>query len=125
MAKRVQRAEVPASLVERLGRILSAFPNCREESAWTGVRWRVSGATVAHVFGGEDQLIRIVFRAEPDEVMAFRHLGHPYFKTEWGNDVVGLVLDDATDWAELTELLTDSYCLRAPRHLAEQVARPG
>jgi hypothetical protein len=84
----------------------------------------VRQATVAHVFGGEDQRVRIVFRAEPAEVMAFEHLGPPYFRAGWGGNVVGLLLDERTDWEELAELLTDSYCLQAPRSLAEQVLRP-
>jgi hypothetical protein len=110
--------------VRRLDAILGAFPRCRAEGAWVGTRWRVGSATVAHVFGGEDQLFRIVFRAEPDEVMALAHLGPPYFRAGWGADVVGLVLDEDTDWEELAELLTDSYCIQAPEHLAAQVPRP-
>ena len=119
------RPEVPAEWVRRLDAVLTAFPECVQQDAWVGVSWRVRSATVAHVFGGEDQLFRITFRAEPDEVMAFQHLGAPYFRTEWGRNVVGLVLDDATDWDELTELLTDSYCLQAPLELATRVPRPG
>jgi hypothetical protein len=118
------RPAVPLPWVERL-RALLAFPECVEETAWTGVRWRVGSATVAHVFGGEDQLFRITFRAEPDEVMAFEHLGAPYFRTPWGRNVVGMLLDDETDWQELAELLTDSYCLQAPVSLAARVSRPG
>lgn len=118
------RPEVPAEYVARLRGILDRFPRCEIEDAWVGVRWRVGGATVAHVYGGEDQLFRITFRAEPEEVMALQHLGSPYFKAEWGGNVVGLILDDDTDWTELAELLTDSYCLRAPQHLAAQVSRP-
>jgi hypothetical protein len=120
-----ERPLVPEEMVRRLGEILGDLPECREESAWVGTRWRVGQATVAHVFGGEDQLFRITFRAEADEVMAFEHLGAPYFRAGWGRNVVGLLLDDDTDWDELAELLTDSYCLQAPAHLAEQVARPG
>lgn len=120
-----ERPDVPRELVARLGRLMVSFPQCREEDAWTGVRWRVGAATVAHVFGGEDQRFRITFRAEPAEVMAFAHLGVPYFKASWGGNVVGLILDGATDWEELGELLTDSYCLQAPAKLAAQVARPG
>ena len=66
-----------------------------------------------------------MFRAEPDEVMALQHLGDPYFKASWGSDVVGLLLDDDTDWAEVAELLTDSYCVQAPERLSAQVDRPG
>jgi hypothetical protein len=36
-----------------------------------------------------------------------------------------MLLDDDTDWAELGELLTDSYCIQAPQRLAELVDRPG
>ncbi|MGY2876608.1 hypothetical protein ACVW00_003798 [Marmoricola sp. URHA0025 HA25] len=120
----VDRPDVPLAWVERL-RALLDFPECVEEPAWTGVRWQVGSATVAHVFGGEDQLFRITFRAEPDEVMAFEHLGAPYFRTSWGRNVAGLLLDEDTDWDELAELLTDSYCIQAPATLAAQVARPG
>lgn len=111
-------------MVRRIGGILTALPRVVEESAWVGTRWRVGQATVAHVFGGEDRLFRITFRAEPDEVMAFQHLGAPYFRAGWGRNVVGLVLDDDTDWQELVELLTDSYCLQAPAHLVALVDRP-
>ena len=108
--------------------VLSALPECHEEAAWVGTRWQVGtsrgGATVAHVFGGEDQLFRVVFRAEPDEVIALQHLGPPYFRSGWGRNVVGMVLDDDTDWDELAELLTDSYCVQAPRELAARVPRP-
>lgn len=93
------------------------------EGAWTGVRWRVGSATVAHLFGGEDQRFRLVLRAEPDEVAAFEAMGEPYFRAGWGQDVVGLVLDGTTDWDEVEELLVASYCVQAPRELADQVRR--
>jgi YjbR len=124
MAQR-ERPEVPPALLRRLRRLVAGLPECHEEAAWVGVRWQVGTATVAHVFGGEDQLFRIVFRADPEEVMAFQHLGHPYFRTGWGRNVVGLVLGEQTDWQELAELLTDSYCVQAPAYLVERVPRPG
>jgi hypothetical protein len=104
--------------------IVDGLPECVEEDAWVGVRWRVGQATIAHVFGGEDGRFRITFRAEADEVMAFQHLGAPYFKAGWGDNVVGMLLDGDTDWSELAELLTDSYCLQAPERLASLVPRP-
>jgi len=125
VSRRKERPEVPEAWVRRLDAVLGAFPRCAAEPAWVGTRWRVGSATVAHLFGGEDGLFRIMFRAEPDEVMALQHLGDPYFKASWGSDVVGLLLDDDTDWAELAELLTDSYCVQAPERLAAQVDRPG
>ncbi len=118
------RPIVPEEWVLRIDAILASLPSCRQESAWTGARWRVCGATVAHVFGGEDQVFRITLRGEPDEVAAFEHVGAPYFRSAWGNNVIGLILDGDTDWVELSELLTDSYCLQAPAGLAVQVERP-
>jgi hypothetical protein len=111
-------------MVLRIGEIIGRLPSTIEENAWVGTRWRIGQATIAHVFGGEDQLFRITFRAELDEVMAFQHLGAPYFRAQWGPNVVGMLLDDDTDWDELAELLTDSYCIVAPQRLAEQVDRP-
>ena len=124
MARRPERPLVPLEMVLRIGAVMARFPRAAEENAWVGTRWRVGQATIAHVFGGEDQLFRITFRAEPEEVMALEHLGAPYFKVGWGGNVVGMLLDDDTDWDELAELLTDSYCLQAPHHLAVQVERP-
>ncbi|MEV0891092.1 MmcQ/YjbR family DNA-binding protein [Promicromonospora sp. NPDC050262] len=119
-----ERAPVPVDVVQRLAAILERLPECHEHDAWTGVAWKTRDATVAHVFGGEDGLVRITLRAEPDEVAAFQHLGPQYFKADWGSNVVGLILDQHTDWDELTELLTDSYCIQAPQHLADQIDRP-
>ena len=118
------RAEVPPEIIARLRDVFTRLPECDEEDAWVGLRWRVRHQTVAHVFGGEDQLIRVIFRAEPAEVAAFRHLGPPYFKTDWGDDHVGFLLDEATDWDEVAESITDAYCLVAPAFLVEQVVRP-
>lgn len=116
---------MPEELGLRCDRVLSALPKCYQEDAWVGVRWRVGQATVAHLFGGEDQQFRIIFRADPEEVVAFEHLGEPYFRAGWGSNVVGLILDDDTDWDDLAELLTCSYLIQAPTNLAKQVAPPG
>ena len=103
---RRDRPDVPEHVVRRIGQVLNRLPECGEDAAWVGVHWQVRSATVAHVFGGEDQLFRVVFRAG------------------WGRNVVGLVIDDHTDWDELAELLTDSYCVQAPKELAARVPRP-
>ena len=118
------RPLVPEAWVLRIDAILGRLPRCCHEPAWTGTRWRVGGVTVAHVFGGEDQVFRITFRGDPDEVAAFEHMGAPYFRSGWGGNSIGMVLDEGTDWDELAELLTDSYCIQAPASLAQQVSRP-
>src|SRR3954451_8449678 len=101
VAARPERPEVPDAWVHRLDAIITRFPETTRERAWVGVCWRVKRAPIAHVFGGEDQLIRITFRADPQEVLAFQHLGPPYFRAAWGVNVVGLLLDRSTDWDEM------------------------
>ena len=119
------RAEVPDVWIRRVRACVARLPQTAEQKAWTGTRWAVGGATFAHLFGGEDQRLRITFRADMAEVPAFEHLGHPYFRSGWAGNAVGMVLDESTDLDELAELLTDSYCVQAPAALAEQVPRPG
>lgn len=119
------RPDLPAAWVQRIDTALAGCPQCRSEPAWTGIRWRVGSATVAHLFGGEDQLFRLTLRAASDEVMAFEHLGPPYFRAGWGSNVVGLMIDDSTDWDEVAELVVESYCAQAPPRLADQVAGCG
>lgn len=119
------RPEVPPELLDPLRSIATELPELLEEGAWVGRRWRVRRATVAHVFGGEDGLFRLVLRGRPEEVLALEHLGPPYFRAAWGSNVIGLVLGSSPDWAEIRELMIDSYCLQAPPALADRAPAPG
>lgn len=128
-----------AAAVQRLAAICLALPESYEEDAWVGVRWRVRKKTFAHVCvlregrpegyaraaGTDGPALVLFFRAEPAEAATLGHLGPPYFQPDWWPTAAGLLLDDDTDWDEVTELLTDSYCRQAPRRLAAQVDRPG
>lgn len=115
-----ERPDVPDEWVRRLGDVFAELPGCAEERAWVGFCWRVGRATVAHVFGGEDGLFRITFRAEADEVLAYENLGKPYFRASWGSNVVGMIIDEGTDWEELAEALADSYRIQGPSRPAEK-----
>jgi hypothetical protein len=55
---------------------------------------------------------------------ALRRVGHPFFRAGYGHNVIGMVLDDRTDWDEVAELMTESYCLMAPKKLVALVDRP-
>ena len=118
------RAPVPDVWLARVRDVMSTLPEVREERAWTGVRWLVRGANVAHLFGGEDGLVRISFRAEMSEVPVFEHAGPRWFRVGGSGNVVGIVLDDDTDVEELAELLTDSWVVQAPRELVEPRTDP-
>jgi hypothetical protein len=134
-------ADVPLEIVERLRSACGGLPEIYEEEAWTGLRWRVRQRTVAHVrivrrgqlgqspayaiVGDVDgPLCVMTFRSPSPEFEVLTSTGYPFYRPDWGTDVVGMVLGDDTDWAEVTELLIESYCLLAPKRLAALVDRP-
>ena len=131
-------ADVPPVFLDRVRSICLALPEAYEEQAWTGVRWRVRRRTFAHVitidesstsvlrraFGLEGEVTAVTFRAPDDELLALRQMGHPFHHAGWGRDVMMMHLDGSTDWDEVAELLTDSFCLLAPRRLVARVDRP-
>lgn len=134
--------DVPDELLEPLREICRTLPDAYEEQAWIGTRWRVRGRTFAHVLtiepdhdavytrtvgtaGRTEPLPLLTFRAPPEELDALVSSGPPFFRGRWGRDVVVLVLsDDDNDWSEIAELVTESYCVLAPKKLVAQVQRP-
>lgn len=136
--------DVPGEILAPLRAICAALPEVIEEPAWVGVRWRVRSRTFAHVLSirqgwppayakaaaTDGPAHVLMFRSEGPELDALRHAGPPFFAPVWRADEVGMVLPAAVDWAEVEELVTDSYCLLAPRRLRAEVRsddadRPG
>ena len=134
-----ERAEVPAAIVDRLRAVCLGLPEAHEERAWVGTRWRIRTRTFAHVLriadgrppayvrasGSEGPLVVLTFRSAGEELGALVSAGAPFFKPEWWDDIVGMVIDADTDWDEVSELVTESYCLLAPAKLVGRVDRPG
>jgi len=60
---------------------------------------------------------QLVLRADPDERDALLSTGHPFFASRGGRDRLGVRLSDDTDWAEIRELVTESYRRLAPKKL--------
>ncbi|GAA0581858.1 hypothetical protein GCM10010172_78620 [Paractinoplanes ferrugineus] len=129
--------DVPPEILDRLRPICRRLPEAYEEPAWIGVRWRIRARTVAHVYTPD--LARNPFYAEhaidgaAPTVMTFRvpvddlfglTADFPFFRAPWGTDVAAVILGDHTDWTEIAELITDSYCRMAPKSLAARVAAP-
>jgi hypothetical protein len=120
-------ADVPAEALAELRAACLGLPEAHEEQAWAGTRWRIRRATFAHVLtvdGPNGPSTHLSFRSSGAEYDALLAVGHPFYRAGWGTNVVGMVLDDRTDWDEVAELLTESYCLRAPKRLAARVDRP-
>lgn len=133
---------VDPRIVARIRAICTGFPEVVEQRAWVGDRWRIRAATFAHVLlvshgapasyaraiGSDDIAVPVLtFSSAPPEIDALERIGLPFFRPRWSASVLGMVLPDpaAIDWDEVVELLTESYCLRAPCRLAALVDRPG
>jgi hypothetical protein len=130
--------DVPPEILDRLRPICLGLPETYEEPAWVGTRWRIRQRTFAHVLtvdpdhqvayaraaGTDEPPCVMTFRAPGDELDALVGSGPPFFKAGWGSDVVGIVLDPDSDWEEIAELLTESYCVLAPKKLAARVTHP-
>jgi hypothetical protein len=133
-----ESADVPVGIVARLRPVCLGLPEAYEEPAWVGTRWRIRTRTFAHVLtvtegwppayaraaASEGPVTLMTFRSSGPDLHALGNAGHPFFRPPWGPNVVGMVLDSGTDWNEVAELLTDSYCLLAPTKLAMSVDRP-
>ena len=120
-------ADVPAEVVAALRAICLGLPETVEEQAWAGTRWRIRTRTFAHVLTVDSPAgptTILTFRSSGPELDALWAAGHPFFRTGWGTNVVGMVIDAATDWDEVAELMTESYCVLAPKKLATLVERP-
>lgn len=130
-----RRPEVPKIILARLRKACLALPETREEQAWVGTRWCVRKETFAHVLMIADAWPPAYARAAgtdgPVCVMTFQSLGPrvdpetflqaPYFRPRWRPDIVGRILGSDVDWDDITKLLAASYCLLAPKKLAEAV----
>ena len=131
----VNKADVPPRVLENLRSRCLALPETYEEQAWVGTRWCVRKKTFAHVLVVEDGRPASYAKAAgtdgPACVLTFRStedpeaLGPQCFRavwgTNWGADVVGLVLAGRIPWKAIGEMLTESYRLMAPARLAAQV----
>lgn len=118
--------------------ICLSLPEVYEEAAWIGVRWRVRKRTFAHLlpideqktsvlkgaFDLDGEFTAVTFQVSADELLALREAGYPFAHAGWGRHVMAMHLTDQTDWVELTELLTESFCLLAPQKLAARANRP-
>ena len=62
--------------------------------------------------------------AEGDDLEMLRHAGPPFRVLGWGRDALGLTIDDGTDWDEVRELVTESFCVLAPKKLVARIDRP-
>ena len=127
----MSRLQPEPALVHRLSALALGLPEAHEEDAWTGVRWRIRKRTFAHVMvaqeGYESSYLALTGQPGPETVLTFHAIGEellalvnaglPFYKPPWSPTIVGMVLDETTDWSEVAELVTESYRFCAPQKL--------
>jgi len=127
-AKRRYTDDVPDDIAVRLRDLCLSLPDSHQERAWVGTRWMVRKRTFAHVLAvgvdGADPRVVLAFRSAGDDLEMLRRAGHPFVVLGWGRDALGMVLDADTDWDEVRELVTESFCVLAPKKLIALVDRP-
>lgn len=119
--------DVPEHVEARLREICEGLPDSYEERAWVGTRWRVRTKTFAQVLAIEDDAGRrvvLTFRSSGEELEVLKRVGDPFCELGWGRNAMGMRLDDDTDWTEVAEIVTESFCVMAPKKLAARVDRP-
>ena len=70
-------------------------------------------AGVRRAAGTVGPAVVLTFESSGDELEALSRVGHPFFKPPWRATVVGMLVDGHVDWAEVTELITESHRLQA------------
>jgi hypothetical protein len=123
--------EVPAPIVRSVRAACAHLPEAYEEQLPAGVRWRIRTRTLVHVVTIDEEpgpVTVMWFHAPREELEALVAIGDP-FSPGWDDGLVTMVLrdDGSTDWGEVKELLTESYCLLAPKKLIALLGshRPG
>ncbi len=130
-----ERLEVPDDILGKPRSVCLKFPEAYEESAWVGIRWMIGQKNFAHVLGIDSGWPPAYAKAAgsngPMFVMTFRSRGresepsdfadYPFFRPVWFPNIVGIIIDDETDWNYVAELLAVSYSVMAPKRLARQI----
>jgi hypothetical protein len=120
-------ADVPPELSGGVRTICLGLPEVTENQAWAGTQFRIRKRVFAHVLTVDfaaGPVTVLTFRSSGPELDALRGGGHPYFQPAWGADAVGMVIGPDARWDEVAELITESYCVVAPKKLVALVDRP-
>lgn len=117
--------DIPADHLRAAREICLALPEATEKETWDHPTFRVRDKIFA-AMGAGDGDTTLTMKAAPGEQEALLAAGHPFFRPSYtGNKGwIGIVIDGDTDWDEVAELVTDSFCTIAPKTVARLVDRP-
>jgi hypothetical protein len=120
--------EVPEDIVKRVRALCLALPEVTVRVDYSLIRARSTAQSfdirrrsfcllVAREDPAGQPVTLLVLRAGPQEREALLSIGHPFFASRAGRDRIGVLLTDDTDWAEIRELVIESYRVLAPKKL--------
>jgi hypothetical protein len=120
--------QVPEDIVERISALCLALPevtvrtdvsrsSARSTALSFDIRRRSFCLLVAREGSAGKPVPLLVLRARPEEREALLSAGHPFFASRAGHDRLVVVITARTDWAEIGELVTESYRILAPKKL--------
>lgn len=127
--------EIPNDILANLRTICGRLPEAYEEKAWVGHRWVVGKKTFAQVLSindgwppayaiaaGENGPVYVLtFRSRGREHEPAKFAEYPFFRPVWFPNIMGLIIDDGVEWAEIGELLVASYRVLAPKRLVDLI----
>ncbi len=120
-------ADIPSRIGDEVRGCCLALPEAREHVGSNHVMFKIGRRTFVNLIAvpdGDGRTVSVLTARVPEsEQVALLAVGHPFFQprspsaAEW----IGMVLDPDTDWTEVLEVVTDSYCLVAPKRLVQQM----
>lgn len=124
--------DLPKRPLGRVRKMCLTLPEATEKETWGSPTFRVSdkifasfGYSDVDVFvdGDAGSELVVVMKAAAGEQESLLGSGPPFFRPKYvGNrGWVGVAITGETDWAEIEELIIDSYCEIAPKRLSSQI----
>jgi predicted DNA-binding protein (MmcQ/YjbR family) len=113
-------------LLDRVRRLCLALPEAFEIEAWGRPTFRVGGGRGKMFCIAAEDGTTATAKADAIEREALLEQGEPFYVPPYVGHAgwIGVRLDSGCDWDEVAELIATSYCLVAPKRLAERVTEP-
>jgi predicted DNA-binding protein (MmcQ/YjbR family) len=115
---------VTAKAVERVRRICLKLPEAYEEETWGQATFRVAKKIFAMAGGHDPAKPAVSVKVSRQDQQALLAQGDPFFFPAYVGPKGWIGVDltsGGLDWAEMEELIVDSYRLIAPKRLAAQI----
>jgi predicted DNA-binding protein (MmcQ/YjbR family) len=115
------------TLIDRVRGLCLALPDAFEVEAWEHRTFRVGSGRGKMFCIAADDGSSIRVKADPIEREALLDQGDPFYMPAYvgAKGWIGVQLDGGgVDWEEVAELIATSYCLIAPKRLADRVTSP-